>query len=377
MSSRTSAAVHCGIVIVVQLIFSALAGATEPQSDPNVLGEGAKNDKNTPATAPQTDNNVVAAAQDAFGLTIGPESLGLYNDSNVRGFSPLSAGNARLEGLYFDKQGPMIDRLSSDTRIRVGLSALDFPWPAPTGIVDYELRGSEPAPTLASAFYAGPFSGREVDLDGYSSFSHGGLAAGTSFRHNEILPGETDQIAAFAVIPQWTPSKDVTVRAFWARRNVTAENTMPTVYGASDQSPPSIRSRYFGQTWSDGDGYSEHYGVLTNAALPGKWTLAAGIFHSLADNPRGYADLYLDTQSNGAASHHLIAIPDQRSGSTSGEVRLTRKFTEGPRDHELDVGVRGRDVRSLYGGSDDIDAGTAIVGQTFSVPRPEFEFGPT
>jgi iron complex outermembrane receptor protein len=331
------------------------------------------------AAEPQTDNNVVTAAEDAFGLTIGPESLGLYDDGNVRGFSPLSAGNARLDGLYFDKQGPMIDRLANDTRIRVGLSALDFPWPAPTGIVDYQLRGTGAAPALASAFYAGPFSGREVDLDGYTSFAdgRGGLAAGTAFRHNEILPGETEQVAAFGVIPRWTPSEDLSVSAFWGRRNVTAEKTMPTVYAASDQLPPRIQSRYFGQSWAEADSYSEHYGLLVNAALPAKWILRAGVFHSVSDSAKSYADLYLDTQPNGVASRQLIGIPDQRSASTSGEVKLTRKITDGPREQKIDIGIRGRNVKSFYGGSEGVDAGTAIAGQSQPLPQPDFAFGPT
>src|SRR4051794_24961189 len=88
----------------------------------------------------RTDTNVVSAAEDAFGIILGPQSLGLYTPTSVRGFNPITAGNARLNGLYFDQQGSMADRLVNATRIRVGLSATGFPWPAPTGIVDYSLR---------------------------------------------------------------------------------------------------------------------------------------------------------------------------------------------------------------------------------------------
>jgi hypothetical protein len=45
----------------------------------------------------------VTAPEDAFGVTIGRESLGLYSTGNVRGFSPTAAGNARIDGLYFDQ----------------------------------------------------------------------------------------------------------------------------------------------------------------------------------------------------------------------------------------------------------------------------------
>src|SRR5687767_14569713 len=47
--------------------------------------------------------NVVRQAEDAFGTNVGRESIGIYNSSNVRGFSPTTAGNARIDGLYFDQ----------------------------------------------------------------------------------------------------------------------------------------------------------------------------------------------------------------------------------------------------------------------------------
>src|SRR5579859_1185114 len=102
------------------------------------------------AAGPTTDTNVVASAGDAFGITLGPESIGLYGPGSVRGFSPITAGNVRIDGLYFDQQGSMIDRLATDTRIRVGLSATGFPWPAPSGIVDYTLREAKDTPRLTS-----------------------------------------------------------------------------------------------------------------------------------------------------------------------------------------------------------------------------------
>ena len=56
-------------------------------------------------------------------------------------------------GLYFDQQGAMIDNLVTDTRIRVGMSALNFPWPAPNGIADYTLRELKDTPELTSIVY--------------------------------------------------------------------------------------------------------------------------------------------------------------------------------------------------------------------------------
>jgi iron complex outermembrane receptor protein len=115
---------------------------------------------------PSVNTDVASSADGAFGITLGPETLGLYSPASVRGFSPLAADNVRLDGLYFDQQSDMFDRLVIDTRMRVRISALNFPWPAPTGIVDYTLREPEDTPTLTSITYVGPYDSRDVDLDG-------------------------------------------------------------------------------------------------------------------------------------------------------------------------------------------------------------------
>jgi iron complex outermembrane receptor protein len=57
------------------------------------------------AHAQRASENAVTQADDAFGTTIGSEKIGIYNEDDVRGFSPIQAGNARIEGLYVDKVG--------------------------------------------------------------------------------------------------------------------------------------------------------------------------------------------------------------------------------------------------------------------------------
>ena len=89
------------------------------------------------ARAQHAADNPVASADDAFGLTLGLESVGMYNSSGVRGFSPQAAGNVRIDGLYFDEQGALSDRVIESSAIRVGLTEIGYAFPAPTGIVDY------------------------------------------------------------------------------------------------------------------------------------------------------------------------------------------------------------------------------------------------
>src|SRR5262245_61186347 len=94
----------------------------------------------TASYAQRTDDNVTAESDDVFGRSIGNEVLGIYNSGEVRGFSPTAAGNVRIEGLYFDRQTDPSYRLVESSTIRVGIASQSYPFPSPTGIVDYNLR---------------------------------------------------------------------------------------------------------------------------------------------------------------------------------------------------------------------------------------------
>ncbi len=90
----------------------------------------------SPALAQRTDENAIADAEDAFGSSDGGEDLGLYGPFDVRGFSPIDAGNVRIEGIYVDRQADLSPRLVEGSRIRVGPSAASYAFPAPSGVVD-------------------------------------------------------------------------------------------------------------------------------------------------------------------------------------------------------------------------------------------------
>ncbi len=90
--------------------------------------------------AQHASDDPVASASDAFGLTLGLESIGLYGPGFVRGFNPQTAGNVRIDGLYFDQQGALSNRVVEGSTIRIGISEVGYAFPAPTGIVDYDLR---------------------------------------------------------------------------------------------------------------------------------------------------------------------------------------------------------------------------------------------
>jgi iron complex outermembrane receptor protein len=108
-------------------------------------------------------DNAVTSAEDAFGTSIGNERVGLYSSSEVRGLSPITAKNIRLEGLYFDRPAAFTDRLVESNVIRVGLTAQNYLFPAPTGIVDYRLRPAGDKRIVSTLLGYGALGGGRIE----------------------------------------------------------------------------------------------------------------------------------------------------------------------------------------------------------------------
>ena len=331
------------------------------------------------ADEPSTNTNVVVSAGDAFGITLGPESIGLYGPGSIRGFSPLTAGNVRIDGLYFDLQGSMPDRLATDTRIRVGLSATGFPWPAPSGIVDYTLREATATPEVTPIIYIGPYDSRNLDLDGSKEILDGrfGIAAGIAYHSDEFSPGLTAHTVSWAILPKWRLSPHISISTFLGRQNVTAAKPQATIYLRPGQSLPPIPPRYFGPSWVNSENDVEHHGLLVKAELSTKWSVHLGLFHSMYNVPRNYFDLYLDTTSNGLGDHDLVVEPNQHYGSSSGEIQFTYKVSKATWNQELILGGRGRSVNARYGGAESVDFGVGPITQPRFAVLSGYEFAPT
>jgi iron complex outermembrane recepter protein len=324
----------------------------------------------------------VASANDAFGLTLGLESIGLYGPGSIRGFSPQAAGNVRIDGLYFDQQGALSNRVVEGSTIRIGVSEIGYAFPAPTGIVDYDLRHpGNGTPSATVVVNAGPFEARGASIDGNLPLISAQLQLpmGASYQiSTQTLggpnPGYTSTDANFGATPQWKPNDQLTVRGIFDWTETMHAKTLPTIFTAGDYLPPETPRGYYGQNWAEGRSLSENYGGTVTALLSPRWSLAAGIFRSVADNPVSYVDMYLNTRPNGSAEQFIVGNPDQRTSSTSGEARLTGQFGTGAWRQDVVLLARGRDTRALYGGSDVVDVGPASIDQGVQVPEPYFTY---
>jgi iron complex outermembrane receptor protein len=326
--------------------------------------------------AQRTDDNVTAQSEDAFGRSVGNERLGIYSPDEVRGFSPTDAGNVRIEGLYFDRQANPTMRLVDESSIRVGITSQSYPFPSPTGIVDYELRRVGAKRVISSVLFYGPFGTLGLEVDAQLPIDERlGLVVGTGFYREAFEWGGDNRSASFAVIPHWTPAPGVEIRPFFSMIEFRDEEPQPLMITANEALPPEIRrNRFFGQPWAQSEGQAYTYGVLGDATF-GAWTTRLGVFQSVLSLDREFAELFTDIDVGGNANELVIAFPKSRFWSTSGEFRAARAFEEGNRRHSILFMLRARDQQRRFGGEQLIDVGPIQLGVGRAIAEPDYVFG--
>jgi len=331
------------------------------------------------AQAQRADDNAVKSADDAFGNSVGNENIGLYQPFEVRGFSAVDAGNVRLDGLYFDQQADPSRLLVPSSTMRVGISAQGYLLPAPTGIVDYQLARAGDQLRLSPVVGYGPFDSLFVDLETELPIVAGklGIAGGISYFEDAYESGTDERGWSVAAAPRWRPSESIEIIPFYSRTAIADNEAAPLIFVAGSYLPPEIeRDHFFGQSWADNESVGQNYGAVANVAFGQDWALNAGIFRSQFEADASFADLFLNTTPDGFADHLIIADRNQKFASTSGELRVSKRFVSGKSYHALYYSLRARDQERRYGGSDFIDLGVARIGQRVDVPEPQLEFGP-
>ncbi|PZN94379.1 MAG: TonB-dependent receptor [Alphaproteobacteria bacterium] len=330
----------------------------------------------TAATGQRAAENAVRSAADAFGTSIGRETIGLYNSENVRGFSPTAAGNIRIDGLYFDQVWGLSTRLRRTTNIRVGLSALGSPFPAPTGIVDYAFRtpGEKTAFSVLAA--ANQWGNKSLEVDANLPVDETlSVALGGALFDDRFYNATRSGFWQFSAAARYAPTQNFEIVPFVARSEG-YDQTGPVFIPAGEALPPRLPRRFFtGPGWARYRGVAFNAGTLMTWQIGSQWELRGGIFRSLFDDQRSFANLITNVTGAGIGNQFIIADPPITFASTSGELRLTRSFVEGPRAHRIHVNVRARAGDRRFDGSDTIDLGQTSIFERTNAPAPQFEFG--
>jgi iron complex outermembrane receptor protein len=302
------------------------------------------------SSAVWAQTSAVAEAEDAFGQRVGDETVGLYNETQVRGFNLENAGNYRLDDHYFVRSGQLPDALVDGSTVRVGASALEVDFPAPSGLVEFSLRrpgvGRFGADGTAGARWAGsPF----FRAHGWARSRNSDAAILGGF---EMAPGAT--------FPDGTQGSET---SFGTIGNIRAGKlALQALFGGVERHyngdyaffstgpvlPSPLLGRYqmFGPEWGKFRTSERMLGGTAAWRASSDLDLSVAYFHSWARTPE--ADFTaLELVDARQAQATIFQARDQRRNGGSGELKVRKRFTSGEFNQELILAIRTSESDSL------------------------------
>ena len=338
-----------------------------------------------PALAQRAGENAVAEAEDAFGTVVGDEEIGLYSSSSARGFNPSQAGNLRINGLYFDQAAAPNVRVRRGSTIHVGISAQGYPLPAPTGVVDFNLRvPGDRMVTSVVATQGALFSywRHNIEIDTQLPVVENVLSigAGAGFTRNvshQFAVGDRGYNGG--LIANWRPSETATIIPFGSYSKTSAvDGDRPQAFIGNNAVPVYRPDDLTSPDWLFFGFRHINYGVIGEAELPGQWKLEAGLFRSENNfYKETFKAFLLNTNEFSEGDYFIEQSPPRFTRSTSGELKLSRTFVEDVRRHTLYMTVRARDRSATFGGGDRRNFGRVTIGAFPDLPEPQFKTGET
>ena len=332
-----------------------------------------------PAMAQRAGDNVLTSAADAFGTTLGRENFGIYTTNRVRGFSPTEAGNNRIMGLYFDQIGLVTRAARMGSTVRVGLGTFDSPFPAPTGIVDNNLRvpsennlGSATFGLIDQWKVAGDFE-KEINFS-----SHVGVTASMLGEFRNIMDGDPGRAWAWGLTGRLRPMEGLEIIPFTSGR-VRYEEVAEARWFTRDKKQPVLRRdrlTNIGPLWANADETNTNHGAIIKLRAIENWDLDVGVFLGTQDRRRNHSILVRNIDETGAGNREIVSDPRQMRNSWSGEARLTRKLKTGALEHKLIASYRGRRAFGRIGGNDRVNLGRFDMNARVDVPEAQFNYRP-
>ena len=335
------------------------------------------------ALAQRVGEDAVRDSDDAFGTSIGMESTGIYTERNARGFNPSDAGNVRIDGVYFDQVSILAGRLRRDTAIRVGFAAVEFPFVAPTGVVDHNFRpfpdsdGNSISESIN--FYGGHIDewdfrwrllGGKLGLTGGIANANFGQvdrakSASWGFTLRPMLRVGTVEFAPYASLGRFDKS-------FAKPLAVVRDGFLP------DQPP----GRYIGQDWASGKRLHQNLGATIKAKLTDALSFRGGWFYSMGDQLSNFSEIFQVTGPDNRANHFVFADPRHDIHSWSGEGLVALRLGNERMQHRFFAGYRSRNRVTETGGShrilrffDEADPDRRIFyGRRDAIDEPVFNF---
>ncbi|MDZ3832312.1 MAG: TonB-dependent receptor [Sphingopyxis sp.] len=324
-------------------------------------------------TAAGTDERAVERAADAFGIRIGVEQIGLYNESQVRGFNLQDAGNYRINDSYFVRSGGIVDSVLSGVVTRVGFNALDADFAAPSGIVEYRLRSPFDSASIHAEIGLREYGGRYYDLRLAQQSADGRIAAliGAQALRGRSSSGLSPDYYRFGAVGEWRPVDGTSLSAF-ASLNIFDLDGFYGVSARGGALPPKMKHpRRYVTHWSDHDGADFNAGLIGSARLDNGFDVAGSLIYSRLDLDRAdFTQLVIDQTGRGRAT----AFSNRPRDNQSWSAALSGGWRPSPA-HRIYAELRGRRTRNHFAPGVSASLGAFDMEQGIA-PSPEPELPP-
>ncbi|MDX2224195.1 MAG: hypothetical protein SFV21_15705 [Rhodospirillaceae bacterium] len=298
---------------------------------------------------PTREDNAVLRARDAFGERVGQEQVGLYNESQVRGFDLNSTASYRIEGRYIQREFQLPDPLLDGVTVKVGVAAARLNYPSPSGVVDYRLRAAAPGARTFNvttgmkengALFVESFGAYGSD-DGRFS-----VAGGTVITPRSRFANKTGGFSVNAgAVPQWKPNENWRIRGVLSAERAVFNGELGYTFGAREI-PPKPPNLLFTVPGAAVKRTSFNGGVLVDYTPSSEWLATLTVFG--ADTKRAPAEFTsLALLPDRTARVTFIRNDVQEGRSLTGEAAATRTFDIGGAVHSVNAALRGRLSRAL------------------------------
>jgi iron complex outermembrane receptor protein len=322
----------------------------------------------SPAAA---QDSAVKSAADAFGERVGIEQLGLYSETQVRGFDLNTSGGYRIDDAYFSRAAQLNDPVLAGVGVRVGVNAARLAYPAPSGVVNYRLREAGPVNQFSLGAGFRDFGTRAIEGNGSWKSDDGrfGLAGGFVGRpFSRWGAGTEGEALDVGFVGAWQVAPNQRLRAFATTyvRDYDGDYAMKSADGALPPNPRKLHN--YSPEWARVKAATTNLGVLYDGAFD-DWSVNLSAFRSIFD-----ADVsdftILETRANGDLHGTTFRVPGKTFVSDSGEARVSRVFRTGEVSHLLSVSARGRRSEVDLASSLAVDLGAFTLA---SAPAPSVE----
>lgn len=305
----------------------------------------------SPPVGAQTD--APQKVHDAFGHRIGQESIGLYSESSVRGFNLQEAGNYRLNEAYFVRAANPSDAVVEGVQVRVGPSALNLDFPAPSGLVQYRLLSADrDRNKLELGFQHLTDNNPRPYLRAYaarrSQDGNLSLAAGFIGTHSaRYIFGNEAEYYGLGLVPRLRLGDRWDITGVLTRYDHHYQADVGFTPADGQALPKPDRLRYLGQPWSRYDTRNSTAGVIAaTIERDNAWDYRVSSLYSGVNRPRSDFNLFNGVTPDGHGEAATIVARGRKIDGWGHEAIARRDWTHERQRHELTLLARLR--RSKY-----------------------------